>query len=131
MLGEGVDQVGIVDVFIGIQVSVTTISASSSTAVTPFGATPKVAITMRCGAGHGIPQGDLPLEASRHAAMQVLAEQEGVVRQVLDDELLARAGRRDVLGLAVTIHHRGQSGKVRIRYKALDQLDELCRRLRG
>src|SRR3954451_12397367 len=37
----------------------------------------------------------------------------------------------DVLGLAVTIHHRGQSGEVRIRYKALDQLDELCRRLRG
>ena len=37
----------------------------------------------------------------------------------------------DVLGLAVTIHHRGQSGGVRIRYKALDQLDELCRRLRG
>jgi ParB family transcriptional regulator, chromosome partitioning protein len=37
----------------------------------------------------------------------------------------------DVLGLAVTIHHRGQSGEVRIRYKALDQLDGLCRRLRG
>jgi ParB family transcriptional regulator, chromosome partitioning protein len=36
----------------------------------------------------------------------------------------------DVLGLAVTIHHRGQSGEVRIRYKALDQLDGLCRRLR-
>src|SRR3954465_10740131 len=33
---------------IGIQVSVATISASSSTAVTPAGATPKVAITMRC-----------------------------------------------------------------------------------
>jgi ParB family transcriptional regulator, chromosome partitioning protein len=37
----------------------------------------------------------------------------------------------DVLGLAVTIHHRGQSGEVRIRDKALDQLDELCRRQRG
>ena len=37
----------------------------------------------------------------------------------------------DVLGLAVTIHHRGQSGEVRIRYKTLDQLDGLCRRLRG
>ena len=36
----------------------------------------------------------------------------------------------DVLGLAVTIHHRGQSGEVRIRYKALDQLEGLCRRLR-
>ena len=37
----------------------------------------------------------------------------------------------DVLGLAVTIHHRGQSGEVRIRYKALEQLDGLCSRLRG
>jgi len=37
----------------------------------------------------------------------------------------------DVLGLAVTIHRRGQSGEVRIRYKALEQLDGLCRRLRG
>jgi ParB family transcriptional regulator, chromosome partitioning protein len=36
----------------------------------------------------------------------------------------------DVLGLAVTIHHRGQAGEVRIRYKNLDQLDGLCRRLR-
>ena len=36
----------------------------------------------------------------------------------------------DVLGLGVTIHHQGQSGEVRIRYKALDQLDALCRRLR-
>jgi ParB family chromosome partitioning protein len=36
----------------------------------------------------------------------------------------------DVLGLAVTIHHRGLSGEVRIRYRTLDQLDGLCRRLR-
>jgi ParB family chromosome partitioning protein len=37
----------------------------------------------------------------------------------------------DALGLAVTIHHRGGSGEVRIRYGSLDQFDELCRRLRG
>ncbi len=36
----------------------------------------------------------------------------------------------DVLGLVVTIHHRGQSGEMRIRYKTLEQLDGLCRRLR-
>ena len=36
----------------------------------------------------------------------------------------------DVLGLAVTIDHRGQAGELRIRYKTLDQLDGLCRRLR-
>ena len=36
----------------------------------------------------------------------------------------------DVLGLVVTIDHRGQGGEMRIRYKTLEQLDALCRRLR-
>jgi ParB family transcriptional regulator, chromosome partitioning protein len=36
----------------------------------------------------------------------------------------------DVLGLIVTIEHRGESGEVRIRYKSLEQLDALCRRLK-
>jgi ParB family chromosome partitioning protein len=34
-----------------------------------------------------------------------------------------------VLGLSVTIDHRGQGGEVRIRYKTLEQLDSLCQRL--
>ena len=34
------------------------------------------------------------------------------------------------LGLKVTVHHRGdQGGEVRIRYRSLEQLDEVCRRL--
>jgi ParB family chromosome partitioning protein len=36
----------------------------------------------------------------------------------------------DVLGLAVSIEHKGASGELRIKYKTLDQLDALCRRLR-
>jgi len=36
----------------------------------------------------------------------------------------------DTLGLLVTITHRGETGEVRIRYKSLDQLDDLCRRLK-
>lgn len=35
----------------------------------------------------------------------------------------------DVLGLVVEITHRGAGGEVRIRYKTLEQLDSLCRRL--
>jgi ParB family chromosome partitioning protein len=35
----------------------------------------------------------------------------------------------DALGLAVEINHRSAGGDVRIRYKTLEQLDELCRRL--
>ncbi|WP_230531695.1 ParB/RepB/Spo0J family partition protein [Microvirga roseola] len=36
---------------------------------------------------------------------------------------------QDVLGLTVTIDHKGQGGELRIKYKTLDQLDGLCRRL--
>jgi ParB family chromosome partitioning protein len=35
----------------------------------------------------------------------------------------------DVLGLTVTIDHRGHGGELRIGYKTLEQLDSLCRRL--
>lgn len=36
---------------------------------------------------------------------------------------------QDVLGLTVSIEHKGKGGEVRIRYKTLEQLDALCRRL--
>lgn len=36
----------------------------------------------------------------------------------------------EVLGLSVTIAHKGEGGEVRIRYESLDQLDSLCRRLK-
>jgi ParB family chromosome partitioning protein len=37
----------------------------------------------------------------------------------------------DVLGLTVAIAHSGAGGELRIKYKSLDQLDALCRRLRN
>ena len=37
----------------------------------------------------------------------------------------------DVLGLSVAIDHRGQGGALVVKYKSLEQLDGLCRRLRG
>jgi ParB family chromosome partitioning protein len=36
----------------------------------------------------------------------------------------------DVLGLAVAIEHSGAGGELRIKYKSLEQLDALCRRLK-
>jgi ParB family chromosome partitioning protein len=33
--------------------------------------------------------------------------------------------------LSVTINHHGTGGHIKIAYKTLDQLDDLCRRLRG
>jgi ParB family chromosome partitioning protein len=37
----------------------------------------------------------------------------------------------DTLGLAVAINHAAGGGDLRIRYKTLEQLDDLCRRLKG
>lgn len=37
----------------------------------------------------------------------------------------------DILGLAVTIQHRERGGEVKIGYRTLDQLDELCRKLKA
>ncbi|MCA0423371.1 MAG: ParB/RepB/Spo0J family partition protein [Proteobacteria bacterium] len=37
----------------------------------------------------------------------------------------------DVLGMHVVIDHKGQGGALSIRYRTLEQLDGLCRRLRG
>jgi ParB family chromosome partitioning protein len=36
---------------------------------------------------------------------------------------------QNVLGLNVAIEHKGQGGELRVRYKTLEQLDHLCRRL--
>jgi len=37
----------------------------------------------------------------------------------------------DRLGLAVAIDHKGSGGEVRVKYKTLEQLDDVCRRLAG
>jgi ParB family chromosome partitioning protein len=47
-----------------------------------------------------------------------------------DTRALASA-LEDVLGLIVRIDHRGTSGELRIRYATLEQLDALCRKLKG
>ncbi len=36
----------------------------------------------------------------------------------------------DVIGLAVSIDHKGGGGTLSIQYRTLEQLDALCRRLR-
>ena len=47
------------------------------------------------------------------------------------DTLALQKTLSDVLGLKVTLDHRGEGGELRIRYKSLEQLDDLCRRLQG
>ena len=69
------------------------------------------------------------------AIAQEQAEQAGKTtktrrRIVKDADTLTLEKRlSDALGLAVAIEHRGKGGELRIRYKTLDQLDEVIRRL--
>jgi ParB family chromosome partitioning protein len=68
------------------------------------------------------------------AIAQERAEQAGKAakprRRVKDADTATLEKRlSDALGLAVAIHHRGQGGELRIRYKNLEQLDEVIRRL--
>jgi ParB family chromosome partitioning protein len=52
-------------------------------------------------------------------------------RTVKDADTLAlEKALGDALGLAVTIAHRANGGEVRVGYRTLEQLDEICRRLR-
>lgn len=37
----------------------------------------------------------------------------------------------DALGMVVSIDHRGAGGELRIRYRSLEQLEDICQRLRG
>ena len=45
------------------------------------------------------------------------------------DTLALEKRLSDALGLAVTIAHRGKGGEMKIRYKTLEQLDEVIRRI--
>jgi len=45
------------------------------------------------------------------------------------DTLALEKRLSDTLGLVVTIAHRGNGGEMKIRYKSLDQLDEIIRRI--
>jgi len=71
------------------------------------------------------------------AIAQAQAEDAGRIskprpRQEKDADTLAlQKTLSDVLGLTVTLDHRGDGGELRIRYKSLEQLDDLCRRLQG
>ncbi|MBQ0823581.1 ParB/RepB/Spo0J family partition protein [Microvirga terrae] len=63
-----------------------------------------------------------PEKAEAKAAKSVKAEKDP------DTRALEKA-LQDVLGLTVSIDHKGKGGELRIKYKTLDQLDGLCRRL--
>ena len=59
----------------------------------------------------------------------VKARRETVAAQKDADTRALEKTLSDALGLSVEIIHKGEAGEVRVRYKTLEQLDGLCRRL--
>ena len=65
-------------------------------------------------------------------ATHVAPERKSRAEPAADSDTRALAKElQDVLGLAVRISHRDGAGEIRIRYGALEQLDEICGRLRA
>lgn len=61
-----------------------------------------------------------------------MPSKDGDERQKDPDQVAVEAALTEALGLKVDILHRGPSGgELRITYKTLDQLDDVCRRLRS
>jgi ParB family chromosome partitioning protein len=53
-------------------------------------------------------------------------------REAKDSDTVAlERSLTDRLGLAVVINHKGSGGQIRISYKSLEQLEEICRLLEG
>ncbi len=61
-----------------------------------------------------------------HAAAPTRATKERDADTLALEKLLS-----DLLGLNVTISHKNEAGDVRIKYKSMEQLDSLCKRLQG
>lgn len=74
-------------------------------------------------------------DAERLAQNQIRAQSEptaAIQREAKDSDTIAlERSLSDRLGLSITINHKGAGGQIRIGYKSLDQLEEICRLLEG
>ncbi|MBN9073031.1 MAG: ParB/RepB/Spo0J family partition protein [Rhizobiales bacterium] len=81
-----------------------------------------------------IVQGGLSVRQAEALAQMPAGSREpsGVRKQPKDADTVALEKQLcDATGLSVTISHKGDGGEVRIAYKSLEQLDDLCRKLRA
>jgi ParB family chromosome partitioning protein len=69
-------------------------------------------------------------EASASPPLEVKSTDRPAAREKDPDTRALEKALEDVLGMSVEIRHGARGGEVRIRYKTLDQLDSVCRRLR-
>ena len=68
-------------------------------------------------------------ERDREDEMGYVQPRERRRREKDPDTRALEKALQDVLGLSVSIEHKGQGGDLKIRYRTLEQLDGLCRRL--
>lgn len=69
-------------------------------------------------------------DESASAPLEVKSAERPAAREKDPDTRALEKALEDVLGMSVEIRHGARGGEVRIRYKTLDQLDTVCRRLR-
>jgi len=68
---------------------------------------------------------------AKTAGKEAAVSKQGVVAEKDADTILLEKDLKAALGMTVSIDHAagGENGVLKIRYKDLEQLDEVCRRL--
>ena len=79
----------------------------------------------------GLTVRDLERMGQEEAAPETKSAVSRPAREKDADTQALEQALESVLGLAVTIDHKGPSGQIKIKYKNVEQLELLCQRLRG
>ena len=82
---------------------------------------------------HRIVNGGLSVREAEALSQRALGKtREAAPKPQKDPDTLALERRlSDALGLSVAIDHKGEGGRLEIRYRTLEQLDDICLRLTG
>ncbi|MVA96630.1 ParB/RepB/Spo0J family partition protein [Nitratireductor sp. CAU 1489] len=80
--------------------------------------------------GLSVRQAELLAQAPRAPETKSAKPYRAAPQKDADTEALEKL-LSDVTGLTVSIHHRDNGGQIKIDYKTLEQLDEVCRRLQS
>lgn len=85
------------------------------------------------GLAHRIVEGGLSVREAEALSQRALGKtREAAPKPQKDPDTLALERRlSDTLGLSVAIDHKGDGGRLEIRYRTLEQLDDICLKLTG
>ncbi|QLF68852.1 ParB/RepB/Spo0J family partition protein [Peteryoungia desertarenae] len=93
--------------------------------------TPDPVVLAKTITAKGLSVRDAEKLAQNHIKAQNAPPQDEVRETKDSDTIALERSLSDRLGLAVTINHKGAGGQMKISYKSLDQLEEICRLLEG